>query len=140
MLVTLGAGDVDRLARALAGAGMSGSSGVPEGVERNYPLARLTTIRTGGPAEHFARVDTQDRLERLLKWAQEAGLDVGVVGSGSNLLVADQGVRGLVVKLDGELARIEHEARGLTCGGGARLPAGSGPRGGRWASPGANPG
>jgi UDP-N-acetylenolpyruvoylglucosamine reductase len=95
---------------------------VPEGVQRDFPLARLTTVRTGGAADHFARVATQDRLERMLKWAQDAGLDVGVVGSGSNLLVADEGVRGLVVKLDGELARIEHEDGRLTCGGGARLP------------------
>jgi UDP-N-acetylenolpyruvoylglucosamine reductase len=94
----------------------------PDGVERDYPLARLTTIRTGGPAEYFARVETAERLERLLKWAQDLALDVGVVGSGSNLLVADKGVRGLVVKLDGELARIEHEDGRLVCGGGARLP------------------
>jgi UDP-N-acetylenolpyruvoylglucosamine reductase len=94
----------------------------PAGVERDYPLARLTTIRTGGPAEYFARAETQERLEGLLKWAEETALDVGVVGSGSNLLVADAGVRGLVVKLDGELARIEHEHERLTCGGGARLP------------------
>jgi UDP-N-acetylenolpyruvoylglucosamine reductase len=94
----------------------------PAGVERDYPLARLTTIRTGGAAEYFTRVEAQDRLERLLNWAEEAGLDVGVVGSGSNLLIADAGVRGLVMKLDGELARIEHEDGRLVCGGGARLP------------------
>jgi UDP-N-acetylenolpyruvoylglucosamine reductase len=94
----------------------------PSGVERDYPLARLTTIRTGGAADYFTRVETLDRLERLLKWAQEATLDVGVVGSGSNLLVSDAGVRGLVVKLDGELARIDHEHDRLICGGGARLP------------------
>ena len=94
----------------------------PLGVERDYSLARLTTIRTGGAAEFFARVETLDRLERLLKWVAEAGLDVGVVGSGSNLLIADAGVRGLVLKLDGELARIEHDDRRLVCGGGARLP------------------
>jgi len=46
-----------------------------------------------------------------------------VVGSGSNLLVADGGVRGLVIKLDRELARIERDGLGLRCGGGARLPA-----------------
>ena len=101
---------------------MNTESGLPGGIERDYPLARLTTIRTGGPAEYFARVETQDRLEALLNWAEEAALDVGVVGSGSNLLVADAGVRGLVVKLDGELARIEHDHERLICGGGARLP------------------
>jgi UDP-N-acetylmuramate dehydrogenase len=94
----------------------------PPEVQRDYPLARLTTIRTGGAAEYFARADTLKRLERLLKWADETGLDVGVVGSGSNLLVADAGVRGLVVKLDGELARIEQDDGRLVCGGGARLP------------------
>jgi UDP-N-acetylenolpyruvoylglucosamine reductase len=101
---------------------MSAAPEPPAGVERDYPLARLTTIRTGGAADHFARAETLDRLERLLEWANEATLDVGVVGSGSNLLVADAGVRGLVVKLDGELARIEHEDGHLVCGGGARLP------------------
>src|SRR5689334_23324752 len=101
---------------------MSASTQPPPGVERGYPLARLTTIRTGGAADHFARAETLERLERLLKWAQETALDVGVVGSGSNLLVADAGVRGLVVKLEGELARIEHEEGHLVCGGGARLP------------------
>jgi UDP-N-acetylenolpyruvoylglucosamine reductase len=95
---------------------------VPDGVERDYPLARLTTIRTGGPAEYFARVGSLDRLEALLKWAGEQRVDVGVVGSGSNLLVADGGVRGLVVKLDGELARITDQGERLVCGGGARLP------------------
>jgi UDP-N-acetylenolpyruvoylglucosamine reductase len=101
---------------------MSASIEPLAGVEREYSLARLTTIRTGGAAEFFTRVETLDRLERLLKWAAEAALDVGVVGSGSNLLVADLGVRGLVLKLDGELARIEHDDGRLVCGGGARLP------------------
>ena len=101
---------------------MSAQAKRPEGVEPNFPLGRLTTIRTGGAAEWFALAGALDRLERLLKWAQEATLDVGVVGSGSNLLVADEGVRGLVVKLDGELARIDHEHDRLICGGGARLP------------------
>ena len=98
------------------------AGGVPEGIARDYSLARLTTIRTGGPAEYFARVTTPGALERALRWADEAGVDVGTVGSGSNLLVADEGVRGLVVKLDGELARIDHEHGNLVCGGGTRLP------------------
>src|ERR1700734_2660216 len=98
----------------------------PPGVERNYQLARLTTIRTGGPAEFFARPGDVGELERLLAWASESGLEVGVVGSGSNLLVADVGVRGLVLKLDKELTTIELDGIAgdrIACGGGARLPA-----------------
>jgi len=95
---------------------------VPDGVERNFPLARLSTIRTGGPAEWFARADSSERLAELLAWADREGLEVGVVGSGSNLLIADEGVRGLVMKLDGALATIERDGDRLLCGGGARLP------------------
>jgi UDP-N-acetylmuramate dehydrogenase len=95
----------------------------PESVRENYPLARLSTVKTGGAAEFFARASTEAELERLLEWAREAALDVAVVGSGSNLLIADEGVRGLVLKLDGELAQIEVHSPRILCGGGARLPA-----------------
>jgi UDP-N-acetylenolpyruvoylglucosamine reductase len=97
-------------------------SGVPQGVERDYPLARLTTVRTGGPAEWFARPTTGGQLAGLLSWARERGLEIGVLGSGSNLLVADEGFRGLALKLDGELAAIDRDGERLLCGGGARLP------------------
>jgi UDP-N-acetylenolpyruvoylglucosamine reductase len=94
-----------------------------ESVERDYPLARLTTVRTGGPADFFAKVDSTERLAELLDWAAREGTRVGVVGSGSNLLVADEGFRGLALKLDGALATIEHDGgTRLLCGGGARLP------------------
>jgi len=62
-------------------------------------------------------------LERLLAWAAAEAVPVGVVGSGSNLLVADDGVPGLVIKLDKELSQIELEETTMLCGGGARLPA-----------------
>jgi UDP-N-acetylenolpyruvoylglucosamine reductase len=94
----------------------------PSGVEREYPLARLTTVRTGGPAAFFARPREDRSLEELLGWAEEEGLPVGVVGSGSNMLVADAGFRGLVLKLEGALAAIERDGERLRCGGGARLP------------------
>jgi len=90
--------------------------------EAEFPLARLTTVRTGGPAEFFARAGTLRELSVLLTWAQERSLPIAVIGSGSNLLVADDGVRGLVLKLDRDLTRIEARGPNLRCGGGARLP------------------
>jgi UDP-N-acetylenolpyruvoylglucosamine reductase len=95
---------------------------LPPGVQRDYPLARLTTVRTGGPAELFARPGSMPELERLLAWAKSEEVEVGVVGSGSNLLVADAGVRGLVLKLDKELSTIELDGTRIRSGGGARLP------------------
>ncbi len=94
----------------------------PEGVERDYPLERLTTVRTGGAGDFFARPEHPEALAELLAWASDEQIAVGVVGSGSNLLVADDGFRGLVVKLSGELAAISQEGNRLVCGGGARLP------------------
>jgi UDP-N-acetylenolpyruvoylglucosamine reductase len=95
----------------------------PAGLQHDFPLARLSTVRTGGSAELFARASSETQLCELLAWASRAGKRVGVVGSGSNLLVADEGVGGLVLKLDGDLARISHSAERLVCGAGARLPA-----------------
>lgn len=95
----------------------------PAGIERDYPLGRLTTVRTGGDAEWFVRAATIEQLVDALRWAAAEGLEVGVVGSGSNLLVADAGVRGLVVKLDEELSKIELDGTRILCGAGARLPA-----------------
>jgi UDP-N-acetylmuramate dehydrogenase len=83
----------------------------------------MATVRTGGNAEFFARAGDIEGLVALLAWAREEELAVNVVGSGSNLLIADDGVSGLVVKLDGELAGISVEGPRIVCGGGARLPA-----------------
>jgi UDP-N-acetylenolpyruvoylglucosamine reductase len=94
----------------------------PAGLEPGYQLARLTTIRTGGPADWFARPSSAEELAELLRWADGEGIRVGVVGSGSNLLVSDEGFRGLVLKLDGALATIDREGARVLCGGGARLP------------------
>jgi UDP-N-acetylenolpyruvoylglucosamine reductase len=93
-------------------------------IRHDHPLARLTTVRTGGPAEYFARPATTGALTELLAWAAGEGHAISVVGSGSNLLISDEGVEGLVLKLDGELAATHRDGeRGLICGGGARLPA-----------------
>jgi UDP-N-acetylenolpyruvoylglucosamine reductase len=97
-------------------------SAPPPGVEPDFPLARLTTVRTGGAADWFVRPDSEPRLVELLRWAEEEGLAVGLIGSGSNLLIADDGFRGLAIKLDGDLAEIERDGDRILCGGGARLP------------------
>jgi UDP-N-acetylenolpyruvoylglucosamine reductase len=94
----------------------------PQGVVAGFPLARLTTVRTGGEADWFARPGDHDELVGMLRWAEAEGLEVGVVGSGSNLLVADAGFHGLAIKLDGPLAGFEREGQRILCGGGVRLP------------------
>jgi UDP-N-acetylenolpyruvoylglucosamine reductase len=90
-------------------------------IEENVPLSRFTTLGTGGPARWFTRPETEDELEQALTWAVERGAPVSVVGLGSNLLVADEGVDALVLKLSGELAAAAAEGDRLVAGGGAPL-------------------
>ncbi len=94
----------------------------PSIVQRDFPLARMATIRTGGDADYFARAGSNAQLRELLVWARAIERPIAVVGSGSNLLIADEGVPGLVLKLDRKLALIQHEGWRIVCGGGARLP------------------
>ena len=92
------------------------------GIERDRPLAPLTKVRTGGAADFYAAPATQEELVAALRWAQEADQPVGLIGSGSNLLVADDGFHGLAIKLDGDLAAFERDGERVLAGGAARLP------------------
>jgi UDP-N-acetylmuramate dehydrogenase len=96
---------------------------VPAAVRAEYPTARLTTVGTGGPARWFARPTSVAELGDVLAWAATAGHEVAVIGLGSNLLVADEGYDGVVIRLAGELARIERDGERIACGGGASLAA-----------------
>jgi UDP-N-acetylmuramate dehydrogenase len=88
-------------------------------MEEHVALARHTTIGTGGPARWFARPETLHELVGALRWARENEVRVEVVGLGSNLLVHDDGVDALVLKLAGELAAARVEGDLLVAGGGA---------------------
>jgi UDP-N-acetylmuramate dehydrogenase len=88
-------------------------------VEERAPLARFTTLGAGGPARALARPTSVEELEEALAWAAERELPVATIGLGSNLLAADEGFDGLVLKLEGELARAEVDGELLRAGGGA---------------------
>ena len=88
-------------------------------VERGVPLARFTTLGTGGRARAFARPETVEQLEQALAWAADEDLPVVTIGLGSNVLVADDGVEALVLKLAGEFTRVDVEDSRLLAGGGA---------------------
>jgi UDP-N-acetylenolpyruvoylglucosamine reductase len=90
-------------------------------IDEGVSLSRFTTLGTGGPARWFATPGTLDELATALVWAADRDVPVAVVGLGSNLLVADEGVEGLVLKLRGELAEAAVEGDRLLAGGGAPL-------------------
>ena len=95
-------------------------------VEQDAKLHKLTTLGAGGRARWFAKPETVHDLVELLGWAEGNGVPVAVVGLGSNLLVADEGFDGLLLKLAGTLAYAKSGDRekgetNLTGGGGAPL-------------------
>lgn len=101
---------------------MAWTRGLEHIVRENEPLAPYTWLRLGGPAQYFAEPTTVDELATLVKRCHEQGLTARMLGGGSNLLVSDQGVEGLVIHLSaGSFAQIECQGNRLIVGGGARL-------------------
>jgi UDP-N-acetylmuramate dehydrogenase len=98
-------------------------SALPAGIDRDVPLSRFTTIGTGGPAAFLGEPTDDPSLVTMLRWAREEEQAIAVIGLGSNLLPADSGFDGLVLRLAGDLARIEVTATGAVLGGGASLAA-----------------
>jgi UDP-N-acetylenolpyruvoylglucosamine reductase len=88
-------------------------------IEEGVDLSRFTTIGTGGPAQAFARPGAVEELAEALAWARERDLSVATIGLGSNLLVADEGFDGLVLRLGGTLAEATTDGETLLAGGGA---------------------
>ena len=91
-------------------------------VRENEPLAPHTWFRLGGPAQYFAEPTSIDELAALVRHCHESGLPVRVLGGGSNLLIRDEGVPGMVVALGAAaFGAIQVANRKLTVGGGAKL-------------------
>jgi UDP-N-acetylmuramate dehydrogenase len=72
-----------------------------ERVKREAPLAPLTTFKVGGPAEFLLETQNGDEIARAVRLAHDAGVNVTMLGGGSNVLIADAGVRGLVIRTKG---------------------------------------
>jgi len=91
-------------------------------IRRDEPMAKHTTLRVGGPADVYAEPANEGDLAALLKFCAEHGVKFFIVGRGSNLLVRDGGVRGVVICLaQPGFSRIEIDGLRLRCGAGARL-------------------
>jgi UDP-N-acetylmuramate dehydrogenase len=88
---------------------------------RDEPLSRHTTLKVGGPARWYCRVKTEQGLSTVLRAASESGEPLALLGMGSNVVAADAGFPGWVVRLEGDFLRIEIAGERLTAGGGAAL-------------------
>jgi UDP-N-acetylmuramate dehydrogenase len=73
----------------------------PDRVQRGTTLAALTTFKVGGPADYLLETRGEDEIVQAVKLAHQAGVKVTMLGGGSNVLIADAGIRGLVIRTKG---------------------------------------
>ena len=85
------------------------------------PMSAHTTFRIGGPAEIFAEPDSEEKLSRIVSLCKEAGVPFGCVGNGSNLLVSDSGIRGVVISTRKGMEWLKIEGDLMTVGAGILL-------------------
>lgn len=129
MILSLGAGNIHEAGRQLSAdlihlEALRALTGSDAKIALYEPLSRHTTLRVGGPARFWCEPATVDAFSTLLHYAKENGLPVFVVGRGSNLLVRDGGLDGLVIHpADGEFAAltVDRTTHEITAGAGVKL-------------------
>lgn len=87
----------------------------------NEPMKNHTTFKVGGNAEFFVKVKSVDELSALIKFITQNNIPYFIIGKGSNLLVSDEGIKGVVIILDGDFEKVEVNEETITAGAGASL-------------------
>ena len=91
-------------------------------VKYNEPMSKHTTIKIGGPADILVTPTSIEEVKQVVKFAKEEKTPVTVIGNGSKLLVKDEGIRGLVIKITGKFANIEIVNEEIVAEAGITLP------------------
>lgn len=86
------------------------------------PLARHSTFGIGGPADFYVEIKTAEQMRNLFLWTKKQRLPIFPIGQGSNLLVSDKGIRGVVVRLRGEFEEVAFDGERVIAGAGVTLP------------------
>lgn len=89
---------------------------------KNEPMSKHTSFKIGGNADVYIKVNNLSKLSTILKECQASDVDYMLLGNGSNLLVSDDGIRGVVIRLDGDFRKITLlDDTTIFCGAGATL-------------------
>lgn len=96
-----------------------------ENIKTNEPMSKHTTFKTGGNADFYVILDKENQVIELVKYSKENNLKLYIIGNGSNLLISDEGVRGIVAKVtfDDVLFEEEKEEIIVTVGAGCKIMA-----------------
>lgn len=127
LVLSLGAGNVhEQLAKLAAelviAERLKEIVGAEGEIRLSEPLAKHTTLRVGGPAQFWVEPRTEEAFAKLIRFCRRENLPLFVIGRGSNLLVRDGGIRGVVVHpCGGEFDKVETAGLEVTAGVGAKL-------------------
>ena len=97
-----------------------------EQIYMNEPMSKHTTFKVGGNADIFVKVKNIDELKHIIKIAKKNDVHITIIGNGSNILVKDNGIRGIIAKIEFEDIKIENENKNdnsviITAGAGVKL-------------------
>lgn len=92
-----------------------------EQVKVNEPMRGHTTFRVGGPADYFVMPGTTEEVTAVLRCCREQGVPYYIIGNGSNLLVSDEGYRGVIIQIFKSMNKVECEGHTITAQAGALL-------------------
>lgn len=87
----------------------------------NEPLSKHTTFKIGGPADYLVLPSSIDEISGVMIIAKQYNIPVSILGNGSNILVLDKGIKGLVLKFGSDMSYIRHSEATVTIGAGAML-------------------
>lgn len=90
-----------------------------EKIKIEEPMSKHTSFKTGGNAEIFVIIEKENQIIKLLRYTRENGINLYIIGNGSNLLVSDEGVKGIVAKIAFEEIQITENEEGIIVQAGA---------------------
>ena len=87
----------------------------------NEPMSKHTSFKIGGPAECLIKIQTVEELKSILEFSKEKNIQLTIIGNGSNILVSDEGIKGIVLKIEIDTFEINEETSYIKVGSGVKL-------------------
>ena len=96
-----------------------------DNIKYNEPMSKHTSFKTGGCADYYIEGKSIEEIKKVMQYANKNKIPLYVIGNGSNILVTDKGIRGIVLKIDLEQIEVEEKENNiiLTLGSGVKLMA-----------------
>lgn len=91
-------------------------------IKYNEPMKKHTTVRVGGPCDCLVLPENIDEIKNIILYAKENDIKYYVIGNGSNLLVADEGVKALIIKITNKFSKVEVNGEEIIAYAGASVP------------------